>query len=386
LAKQVKGASPAIQEEILTKVKNLKNKFIGETGYDIGEFNIKNKKVFIDPKTPRLGNFKSPLNKALQQAMHNFETTMNPKKGELLETKVSKFINELDKKYMVANAKERLALLKKYAGTNIAKESQVLKAFQKVPKIGKIATAIIKGTALVAAMTTVANADTGDTTLETDDKKLEARTAVFPYDIVSAIAEDPKKTIALAAPIAAGAAIVEPKKALEIAKQVGTKAASAFEKVIRPAFLPAVEAFLATTDTPITSKEHYRDVTSPGFWMTKAFWASAMDSYGITKTYSMLKNTPDFKGKAKIARDIFLRAGINPAAVRFISSKIAWPATAAASVYDAYKDYKRTDAAIKKRWEEDPEGMKKQAMEDAAIVEGDTSEMFAEGGIASLIK
>ena len=41
---------------------------------------------------------------------------------------------------------------------------------------------------------------------------------------------------------------------------------------------------------------------------------------------------------------------------------------------------------LKKRWEEDPEGMKKQAMEDAAIVEGDTSEMFAEGGIASLIK
>ena len=28
-------------------------------------------------------------------------------------------------------------------------------------------------------------------------------------------------------------------------------------------------------------------------------------------------------------------------------------------------------------WEEDPEGMEKQAMEDAEIVKGDTSEMFA---------
>ena len=36
--------------------------------------------------------------------------------------------------------------------------------------------------------------------------------------------------------------------------------------------------------------------------------------------------------------------------------------------------------------EEDPEGMKKQAMEDAEIVKGDTSEMFAQGGIASLLK
>ena len=171
-----------------------------------------------------------------------------------------------------------------------------------------------------------------------------------------------------------------PKELWEGGKKVLTKTGSGFEKIIRPFFVPAVDALLATTDTPLTDKKHHRDVTSPHFWMTKAFWAGAMDKYGITKTYSMLKNTPDFTGKAKIARDIFLRAGINPAAVRFISSKIAWPATAAASVYDAYKDYQKRKPDVEKQKELIEQGVVKEE-------EFDKEEpMFAMGGIASLIK
>ena len=59
------------------------------------------------------------------------------------------------------------------------------------------------------------------------------------------------------------------------------------------------------------------------------------------------------------------------------------------SVYDAYKDYKRTDAAIKKMWEDDPEGMEKREKETREWIEKDPSfkgGMFARGGKASLMK
>ena len=123
-----------------------------------------------------------------------------------------------------------------------------------------------------------------------------------------------------------------------------------------------------------------QDATSPHFWMTKAFWANAMDKYGITRTLSMLKNAPDFPEKSRIARDFVLRAGINPQAVRFISSKVAWPATGAASVYDAYKDYQKRKPDIERVKELREQGVIKEE-------EFDKEEpMFAMGGIASLIK
>tara|TARA_Y100000296_G_scaffold1389_1_gene1454 strand:+ start:5 stop:1996 length:1992 start_codon:yes stop_codon:yes gene_type:complete len=171
-----------------------------------------------------------------------------------------------------------------------------------------------------------------------------------------------------------------PKEILEGGKKVLTKTGSGFEKIIRPLFIPAVDALLATTDTPLTDKKHHRDVTSTHFWLSKAFWANAMDKYGITRTVSMLKDTPDFKGKAKIARDIFLRAGINPAAVRFISSKVAWPATAAAAVYDSYKDYQRRKPHIEKVKELRKQGIVKEEEFDEKMP------MFESGGIASLLK
>ena len=143
------------------------------------------------------------------------------------------------------------------------------------------------------------------------------------------------------------------------------------EKAIRPLFVPAVD--LALHHDP-------KDVTSPTFWMTKAFWANAMDKYGITRTLGMLKNAPDFPEKGRIVRDFVLRAGINPKAVRFISSKVAWPATAAASVYDAYKDYQERKPHIEKQKELIKEGVIKEEEFDKKVP------MFAMGGIASLIK
>ena len=76
----------------------------------------------------------------------------------------------------------------------------------------------------------------------------------------------------------------------------------------------------------------HNDPSDPFFWMTKAFWANSMDRYGITRTYDMLKKTPDFKGKAKILRDMSLRLGVlSPNVVRGIS-KVSWPLTAYAAM------------------------------------------------------
>ena len=104
-------------------------------------------------------------------------------------------------------------------------------------------------------------------------------------------------------------------------KKVGSKIMTGAEKVLRPLFVPTVDAAIGL-----------KDPSDPFFWMSKAFWAHAMDKYGITRTYDMLKKTPDFKGKAKILRDMSLRLGVlSPNVVRGIS-RVSWPLTAYASV------------------------------------------------------
>ena len=106
-----------------------------------------------------------------------------------------------------------------------------------------------------------------------------------------------------------------------LTKQGGTKVLSAVEKVFRPFFVPTVDAVIG-----------HKDPSDPFFWMSKAFWANSMDRYGLTRTYDMLKKTPDFKGKAKILRDMSLRLGVlSPNVVRGIS-RVSWPLTAATAM------------------------------------------------------
>ena len=111
-----------------------------------------------------------------------------------------------------------------------------------------------------------------------------------------------------------------PKTETSAIKKVGSKIMTGAEKVFRPLFVPAVDAAVGV-----------KDPSDPFFWMSKAFWAHAMDKYGITKTHDMLKKTPDFKGKAKILRDMSLRMGLTPNVVRGVS-KVSWPLTAYASL------------------------------------------------------
>ena len=206
-------------------------------------------------------------------------------------------------------------------------------------------------------------------TLKPDDEKVEAGTSLGEYLLGGA-------------GIGVGTAISNyPKQAWELAKKA----------VIKPLALSALPFWKAkqvigeTIKSVKEKKLPDYELTDPNTWMHAAFWNWAVKEWGLTKTLDQFSKA-NIPGKAKILSHVVARGGLSPNLVKFISSRVAWPVAGIMSVYDAYKDYKRTDAAIKKRWEDDPEGMKKQAMEDAEIVKGDTSEMFAMGGIASLIK
>ena len=179
---------------------------------------------------------------------------------------------------------------------------------------------------------------------------------------------------------------VKPSKLKEVAKKYVGKP---FTKLIAGATLPGTQIIPETVKAVKEKRLPDYNLTDPNTWVNAAFWNWAVKEWGFDKTvknFGESLKTLSTGDKLRVRRNLIARGFLSPKAIQFISSKVAWPVAGAMSVYDAYKDYKRTDAGIKKMWEEDPEGMKKQAMEDAEIVKGDTSEMFAMGGIASLIK
>ncbi len=151
LSKQAKGASPSVQQELLKKQKALQNDFAKKTGYKIGGFDIKKGRVTINPETLRLPDLKNPYNDTLQTAMKNFNKTGLP--GETGTT-----FNQIDQRLINSTPEERIKIFEEIQGTTEAKQSQYLKALQKIPKIGKFATAIIGGTAGTVGISTLANA------------------------------------------------------------------------------------------------------------------------------------------------------------------------------------------------------------------------------------
>jgi len=338
------------------------------------------KKVLTGLDIENPGNLRLSIrlinNSFKKRALNLFQTTVDTKDFEIIKNK--KLIENFFKRTGQALSLEtgeiigKLGdielstqlkhLLKDQEFINLLQTAKNAKGPPRIRAMQIIGTLIGSGAALTLFNKfgiTPVKADTDKKTLEPSDKKQEA--GISAGDVGKG---------ALATGVGYG--VTHPKQAWELAKKVG----SGVEKVIRPLFVPGVDLGAALVDTPITSKEHHRDATSPLFWMTKAFWANAMDKYGITRTLSMLKNAPDFPEKGRIVRDFVLRAGINPAAVRFISSKIAWPATAAASVYDAYEDY-----------QERKEFLTPERIAEAQKEEFDKEEpMFAMGGIASLMK
>jgi hypothetical protein len=161
LRKKAQGTlDPRLQKKYLKQAKDLAAEFRNKTGYKIGTFGLDFSRsntglgrVTINPQTLRLPDLKNPYNKTLQIAMKNFETTGTPTDKNVIKFK------GVDKEFMEANATDREEILHRIKGTEEAKNSKYLRALQKVPKIGKIATAVIGGTAGAAAISTLANAN-----------------------------------------------------------------------------------------------------------------------------------------------------------------------------------------------------------------------------------
>jgi hypothetical protein len=159
--KKARGTlDPVLQKKYLEQAEALAAEFRNKTGYRIGTFGLDFSKsntglgrVIINPQTLRLPDLKNPYNKTLQTAMKNFETTGLP-----TDKKVIKFTG-VDKELMESNATDRKEIFNRIQGTEEAKNSKYLKALQKIPKIGKIATAVIGGTAGAVAISTLANAN-----------------------------------------------------------------------------------------------------------------------------------------------------------------------------------------------------------------------------------
>ena len=167
LARDARGASPSVQQDILQKVKDLRDDFKGQTGYDIGDFQIKNQQVVIDPKTPRLGDSPTPVNTALKKAVFNFENYVSPQIGKLEATipETDLRVNPIDQIAFSQTSQpfEVEKVINDYKGTEIARTSKYLRSMSKVPIIGKLATAAIAGTIGALGISKIANASTADT-------------------------------------------------------------------------------------------------------------------------------------------------------------------------------------------------------------------------------
>ena len=163
---------------------------------------------------------------------------------------------------------------------------------------------------------------------------------------------------------------VKPSKLKEVAKKYVGKP---FTKLIAGATLPGTQIIPETVKAIKEKRLPDYDLTDPNTWMHAAFWNWAVKEWGVTKTLDQFSKA-NIPGKAKILSHVVARGGLSPKLVKFISSKVAWPATAAASVYDAYKDYQRRKPFIEEQKELIEQGVVKEETFDK------TSPMFAKGG------
>ena len=202
-AQQVTGKA---QQILLEEAQDIADEFARKTGYRIGMFGLDKGRVTINPQTLRLPDLKNPYNETLQQAMENFEQTKNPKLGGKAATKPEKFTG-LDKRLMEADASERAKIFKDVAGTPEAKESLYMRALQKIPKIGPLATKIIAGTAGAAAYATLAQASDNEDFISTEDVDGNLMAMELPKTDAETLDEFAEEETSLAGDIGAGAGL-----------------------------------------------------------------------------------------------------------------------------------------------------------------------------------
>jgi len=245
----VDGEPVAIKD----RIKFFQDEFKNKTGYHIGGFKIDAKgEPYIKPTTPRIPDIKNPVNTVLRQTLQGLETYRMPAQKPIEIT------NAFDKAMMrVRNAGERIEAFKKWKGKSELLNSRYIKALGAIPRLKGFVKLLTAGTITLGGMTALAQADTGDETLEPSDAKQE--TSVLP----SVIQEHPilSGAAATVAPIVA-------KKAWEGVKWAGRK--------LLPIMAPGVShAFKLWEGKPY-------DPTSGHDATTMAFWKSVIDTMGKT--------------------------------------------------------------------------------------------------------
>ena len=253
LRKAAQNVTGQAQQNLLDEANEIAREFESKTGYRVGTFDLKKGRVVINPQTLRLPDLKNPYNETLQQAMENFEQTKNPKLGGKAATKPEKFTG-LDKRLMEADASERVKIFKDVAGTPEAKESLYIRALQKIPKIGPLATKLIAGTAGAAAVTTLAQASDNEDFISTEDVDGNLMAMELPKTDAETLDELAEEETSLAGDIGAGAGLTtgaaigskatqaDPLKGL---RQFGKKGAINLLKILgTPAGIAAYEAGL----------------------------------------------------------------------------------------------------------------------------------------------
>jgi hypothetical protein len=341
LARDAQGASPQRQAAILEEVEKIKTDFKNQTGYNIGDFEIKNQQVVINPKAPKLGDSPTPVNTALKQAVYNFENTISPEKGKLPATVVETNLknNPIDKIAFDKNSVpfDVEQIINKYKGTDIAKNSKYLKAMSKVPVIGKLATAAILGTVGTAGIASIANADTGKILEESPELAVGGGAAVA---LSAAAALKYNKEIGAFVTgndnIASQADIKLYAEENPIPVEVDTKPPAGDKSVTKGVFktLAKVGAPLPTAliDSYFIGQQ-VKEGKSPGEIASDPLnWIGLAAMEPLAKVSGIAES-----GKLNKA----LRLGLNPATIRGISRFAGLPGLAVSTAMTAYDQYKK---------------------------------------------
>jgi len=204
--------------------------------------------------------------------------------------------------------------------------------------------------------------------------------AVFPYDIIKGITEDPKKTLTLAAPIAAGAAIAEPKKASKIVKEIPKKTWNLGKQILSKAlgigFSPTGLAGLLAWHAK--GKDAKEIATSPWTYSYAPFLGVGAEGVEFITKNIKSPAIKSFVQKA-LSLGVFTPAQIIKASR--ITTPAGWLAIIGTTLATMPEDKKSVFLKEMKLGPEFEEKLKEEKEE--YYTEG---EHYVEGGIASLIK
>ena len=384
LARDARGASPSVQQDILQKVKDLRDDFKGQTGYDIGDFQIKNQQVVIDPKTPRLGDSPTPVNTALKKAVFNFENYVSPQIGKLEATipETDLRVNPIDQIAFSQTSQpfEVEKVINDYKGTEIARTSKYLRSMSKVPIIGKLATAAIAGTIGALGISKIANASTADTEVKQPeigtpigyDKNVGAIVnkntdqPASQNQILTFIKDNP---LAVTAGTSYGFAAQEVPRAYKAARELGrgkVRSALGITGALKPLLTTiGTPAMTGLLEVPMAAKrleegetatEILTDPLGPALGLT--FMEPFSRGAGVIRDAPKrtmaqgLRNYFNLSdvGKARPgATSAFLRLGMSPRMIAGVSRFLGLPGLllgTGLSAYDAYKNYQNQEGMI----------------------------------------